>query len=178
MSEGIGLNPADWDILYSTGVGSHPDGITSGWRVSLNGSDELDYMQRKCAQKIRDVIKDSGSTFVAAIEITGTDWKAPEGGAAAITFLMRKGSDLTQANNRLWCRSDRRLLTPGSYTWTVPVDRSKWSNVDGQTPSSSAWNNMLSNMDYVGMTFGGTFFGHGVKCQNGGSVSCLSLRAN
>ena len=172
---------SDWFILYSKGVGSHPNSDPHGWRIDLSGDDEIDYVQRSYGGAFRNQIKDGNSRIEIDLGITASAdavWKATQGGAPAITAMLRIGTDLTNANNRLWCKTNRLVIAPGRFTLVVPVARDKWSNVDGQTPSSSAWGTMLNSGQYFGLTFGGTFFGHGVSMDNGSSsITCARVEA-
>jgi hypothetical protein len=127
----------------------------------------------KASDKVRNAMSDNGSRLEVSMKIDcpkGCEFKATQGRTpAAVTVMIRKKRDdaLTDANGRFWCGSARIPLAVGTYRVACPLDRSAWTNVDGQKPSSEEWNNTLKNLGEVGVTFGGTFYGHGVRMSSG-----------
>ena len=97
-------------------------------------------------------------------------------------FLQRRNDDLTEEFYRWWSNPTVYDLqaTPGDVTLTVPITPDQWSSVYGKFGSQDAttlagFQDALSNLGHVGMTFGGgCFFGHGVN-GSGGPRASLSL---
>ena len=90
-------------------------------------------------------------------------------------FLQRRNDDLTEEFYRWWSNPTVYDLqaTPGDVTLTVPITADQWSSVYGKFGSQDAttlagFQDALSNLGHVGMTFGGgCFFGHGVNVSGG-----------
>jgi len=174
---GIGLNPSDWNILFSKNMPAHPSVHSAGgWQFELKDNSEVHYVLEKASDKVRNAMSDNGSRLEVSMKVDcrkGCEFEATQGTTpAAVTVMIRKKRDdaLTDANGRFWCGSSRITLAVGTYSVTCPLDRSAWTNVDGHKPSSEEWNNMLKNLGEVGVTFGGTFYGHGVRMSSGSAV--------
>ena len=174
---GIGLNPSDWNIMFSKNMPTHPSGDNGGtWQFELKDNSEVHYVLEKASDKVRNAMSDNGSRLEVRMKIDcpeGCEFKATQGTTpAAVTVMIRKKRDdaLTDANGRFWCGSSRITLAVGTYSVTCPLDRSSWTNVDGHKPSSEEWKNTLKNLGEVGVTFGGTFYGHGVRMSSGSAV--------
>jgi hypothetical protein len=177
LAAGVGLDPADWRIFFSKNLPNHPSGNgAGGWQFELRDNREVHYVLRGITDEVRGAVSDGGSYLEVSMNIecpNSCSFKATQGYTpAAITVMIRKTHDdaLTDANGRFWCGSGRITLAQGTHTVTCPLKRSAWTNVDGQRPSFEAWNNMLNNLGEVGVTFGGTFYGHGVRMSNGSAV--------
>ena len=174
---GMGLNPSDWNIMFSKNMPAHPSvNSAGGWQFELKDNNEVHYVLEKASDKVRNAMSDNGSHLAVIMKVDcpqGCEFKATQGSTpAAVTVMIRKQNDdaLTAANGRFWCGGSRIILAPGTYSVTCPLDRSAWTNVDGQKPSSEEWNNTLKNLGEVGVTFGGTFYGHGVRMSSGSAV--------
>jgi hypothetical protein len=179
----------NWSILYSSGIGNKPQATTNAagypaWYIDLSGDAEPHYITRSCPNALKDKIKNADSRFDVTMKIDGTDGATyqavgnPGGGTPAITVMMRRGTDLTVAKNRMWCKTPRLTIREGEFTIQCAIRKGDWVNVDGQTPSSDDFKWMVANMSSIGVTFGGTFFGHGVKMASGSSrISMLVWEA-
>ena len=177
LAVSVGLNPNDWNILFSQNLPAHPSANdTGGWQFELKDNREVHYLLRKASESARKAMFDGGNRLEVSVKIycpDGCSFKDTEGKTpAAITVMVRKKEDdaLTDADGRFWCGGARIIMAPGTYSVTCLLDRSAWTNVDGQRPSAEAWNSMLNNLGEVGVTFGGTFFGHGVRVNSGSAV--------
>lgn len=165
--------PGNWQFCYS----KHPPRLkpTPGGVCvfDMGGVNEPHYLLRKAPEmRGASYVKISLSLYLPA----GASIRAIEGGEPAITFIMqRKGDYLSgigpYADYRLWAGGYRLAqgAAAGDYFVTIPIARDNFTGVFGQRPSSSNWLGMLSECKSVGLTFGGTFFGHGWRC-NGGTA--------
>ncbi len=90
-------------------------------------------------------------------------------------FLERKNDDFSQEFYRWWANPTSYALqaTPGDVTLSVPLTPGQWSSVFGKFGNHDAaalagFQDALTNLGRVGMTFGGgCFFGHGVNVTGG-----------
>ena len=90
-------------------------------------------------------------------------------------FLERRNDDFTEEFYRWWANpiSYELQSTSGNVTMTVPLAPDQWSSVYGKAGNYDAvafagFQDTLSNLGHVGMTFGGgCFFGHGVNVSAG-----------
>ena len=90
-------------------------------------------------------------------------------------FLERKNDDLSQEFYRWWANPMVYDLQPtsGDVTMTVPLTPDQWSSVYGKVGNQNAttlagFQDALTNLGDVGMTFGGgCFAGHGVNVSGG-----------
>jgi hypothetical protein len=98
-----------------------------------------------------------------------------EGPPASVrAFLQRADDDLYAANNRFWSNPVSVVLAAGDYTMMVEFSADQWTNVDGEH-SQSGFGAILSQMDNIGMTFGGgCFFGHGINASRGSARFVLT----
>lgn len=173
----VGLNPSDWNLMFSKNLPAHPSANnTGGWQFELKDNRGVHYLLRTASASARRAMSDSGSRLDVSVKVycpDGCSFKATEGNTpAAITVMVRKKDDdaLTDADGRFWCGGARIIMAPGTYSVTCRLDRSAWTNVDGLRPSDKAWNNTLNNLGEVGVTFGGSFYGHGVHMNSGSAV--------
>jgi hypothetical protein len=169
-------NGSEWDILYSQNMPAHPSNDPGdGWYFNFPtwGNGEVDYVQRPIANTIK-----YGATLKVILksEVTsGAPEYRPNGyngttclAEGRMRVLLRKGTDLTEVNNRWWSSRIRFRLSPGTQTQLIiPIDKDNWSNVRGQK-NETAFKNFLSGANKVGVTFGGCgHAGHGVSVANG-----------
>jgi hypothetical protein len=152
---------ADWKIKYSKGFPDHPKDSPEGWYLNFSGTKELDYIQRSPGKTA------SAKSIVVTVRVEGT-FKARQGGDPHLTVILRrKGDDLSgvgkYADYRLWYGVSRIPFVDGTHTITVPMTRAGWTNVNGKKVSDGAWASMLKNLQAVGVTAGGMFYGHGVR---------------
>jgi hypothetical protein len=111
-------------------------------------------------------------TFNYVMETDNTCTSTP---ATVRLFLERRNDDLSQEFYRWWANPTVYDLqaTSGDVTMTVPFTPDQWSSVYGKLGSQDAttlagFQDALSNLGHVGMTFGGgCFFGHGVNISGG-----------
>lgn len=83
-------------------------------------------------------------------------------------MLQRKRDDLSDQDEdayyRLWAFRNRIKLVNGTFAVTIPMDRTIWTGVGGKSAPDTAWNDLLANLDKIGVTLGGETEGsHGVK---------------
>ena len=90
-------------------------------------------------------------------------------------FLERKNDDLSEELYRWWANSTIYDLqtTSENVTMTVPLTPNQWSSVYGKPgnlngTTRAGFQDLLTNLGHVGMTFGGRCFaGHGVNVSGG-----------
>ncbi len=82
-------------------------------------------------------------------------------------------------NNRWWSNPTAYVLAPGSAYLSVPLTPDAWSNVNGKFGTYDAvtlagWNDAISHITAVGLTFGGgDFYSHGVFVTGGTATFSL-----
>ncbi len=99
------------------------------------------------------------------------------GGQATTRLFLWQWLDADTGGDRWWSSPVSAILGPGTFTLTVPLIPSQWSNVNGDfgTTDSTGWNDLLTHLEYAGVTFGGgCFFGHGVNISGGSAQYILT----
>jgi hypothetical protein len=170
-AEGISLEPSAWVIDWSPGMPAAPDPSPGGgWRIDfpITGHGSLHYVTTAYHGPAGGMVtatlrvdRDPGVTFVA-----------DDGGRPAITlYLQRRGDDWHSAGFRWWCPAGRyQLDQAGERTISCPLDPAAWTGIDGKA-NPAAFTAALGDLENVGLTFGGTFFGHGVSSSGRARVS-------
>ena len=92
---------------------------------------------------------------------------------ATVRPFLLAHDDWSSEYGRWWSNPIAYELTAGSTTLTVPLTSDAWSDVNGRfgnydAATAAAFNDAITHMTKVGLTFGGgCFFGHGVSVSNG-----------
>jgi hypothetical protein len=162
-----------WQAYYSKNT-TVEDIAGGGFSMKMNSKTEPHYILR------------GGKSFASAksilwamstnLEPDSAVIKATEGSspAAGTVMLQRSGDDLSgvgkYADYRLWSGAHRIRLVEGAFEAECPMTYNQWTNVNGQQPSAKAFNGMVNNLAKAGVTFGGMFFGHGVRVSGGSAV--------
>lgn len=104
-------------------------------------------------------------TVSPGANLVATEGTAP---AAIHLFLWRRGDNLSCTGGptgfqgyRYWSRMGAPL-TPGTHELIVPIDVANWSDCYAQS-DAGAFAATVGNLLAVGYSFGGQFYGHGVK---------------
>lgn len=171
----IVINPAvpptipGWQWQASAGV-SNPGDVAS-FQFTFPAADGAHYLVKPHSGPVTQI------TMNYAIETTGNpvlvayNAGAPEPGTPMVTLYFQVAGDTGLGQfGRWWAACARGPLTAGHYTLTGAIaDGGCWSSVYGQKGDANIGqlNADASSIGTVGMTFGGTFFGHGVSASGG-----------
>lgn len=169
-----------WTLHHQRGL---PDKVTRA-KFVLTGNRVISYLLKEPARKL---LPKPGAEFVLKIKVTmgrttkfdpnpmreKVDARIPA--RCGILLLRSYYSDF----GRLW--STQRIdLVPGIQTTTVPARASEFVGVYGKQPNARQFRAMFSSPAYLGVAFGGHFYGHGVGVHSGRAeveVLALTLRA-
>lgn len=121
------------------------------------------------------IVKEVGASSGNAIEMKFTikpataKFVSSDGGVPRVRlYFQREGDDMMAGSKtqfyRWWSNPASVIVAPGTFTLSVPLHPNLWSSVLGKGGSDnpSAFRDALSHAQYMGFTFGGNFFGHGV----------------
>jgi hypothetical protein len=170
-SYNVSLDNRNWDFLYGSGEGSHPNDASVGWDYDFQG--EPHYLTHSFTKSLTEKYN---LTITGTLTVSSPVWDTSMtgGGTAYATVMVRKKKDnaLTDGNGRFWCNTDRLNLetTSGAFTLDISLDPDNWSNVDGKKHSKAFKSLLKSNLGSVGLTFGATFYGHGIQLSSGTAV--------
>jgi hypothetical protein len=174
MSLDISLDPARWQIgpiihgkNYSPGMPSQPIVEGPGWSFSFPAQDGVHYVTTLLTGLMigRRAVK-------ARFAITGPGHLVPTQGdspALARLFLQRRGDDWSGAGAHefyRWWSVGHVKLTEGEHELAAPLAPNQWLSVFGkrgdQFGAAEQFTAAMADLQAVGLTFGGTFAGHGV----------------
>lgn len=170
----ISLKPQNWYVLYSDGVPPHPKSDPLGrWSLdfpSYENHGHLCYVQTPFNATIPlhsvTVVFEIQSSSPQYFEYDPTDKLPP----TCRLMIEQRENNRSDPNGRWWADAD--VYNIGSedgqiLTFNVPFDPKLWGNVEGQF-NAAAFQAALSNIGWIGVTFGGQFFaGHGVAMKGG-----------
>lgn len=171
----LGLDGSRWSILYSKDCAASPTTVTvdgkTAWRLQIEGPCQPHYVMRPANDKVRALIREPVSWLVVTMQIANANLKSVQDGGTntyATVMLQRRGDDLSgqgeYAHYRQWAFRHRIQLVDGTFTVTIPMDRTIWTGVWGKNAPDAAWKDLLANLDRIGVTLGGkSDAGHGVK---------------
>lgn len=174
------LQPQDWYIFYSSKLGLHPssdaDGAWSFEFPSYQAGGHVNYIETPFTATVPlhnlTVVFEVESDAPQYVVIDTTDHPP----ATCRLMIEQKNDDLGDPNGRWWANASTYNL--GSQdnqilTFTIPLTSAYWTNVVGQH-DAVALAAALSNIGWVGMTFGGQYFaGHGVAISGGSAEYVL-----
>jgi hypothetical protein len=176
---GLSLGPSLWIIgpiinrtNYSHGTPLHPSPDGAGWSFNFPQSGgSVHYISTAIKQSLA-----GKSTVRMKFDIVGdaaTAFKATEGRAPARVrlFLQRPADDWQGEFNRWWSVSYIELGI-NSFTLTAPLIGSAWSSVYGKqgnvdSAAAAGFTTTMRAVENIGLTFGGTYAGHGVNISGG-----------
>lgn len=123
-----------------------------------------------------DIGRDATITVTYKIEVlAGTpDFQATEYDGSPVNtgtvgIMIRRSTNLSREYDRFWS-TNRVNLEPGTYSLVAKTgELDKWVSVFGKSAAKKKdqFRSLLSNVRDIGVTFGGKFYGHGVKVKNG-----------
>lgn len=167
---GVSMSASAWQILYSTGMPPNPLGEAAGWFFDFPASGSVHYITTNVGASLlgRGRMR---TTF--AVQGSG-HLKATQGDAPARVrlFFQRRGDDLSAIGPmefyRWWSVAYVELVE-GQFVLEAPFVGAEWSSVlakrgDEKMPEFAT---ALSDASSVGVTFGGSFAGHGVFVETG-----------
>ncbi len=180
----VSLNPQNWDILYSSGVGPHPvsDPTEGAWAFDFPGDNNLaavghvNYVQTPFnATKTPQAV-----TITFKVESTNPQYEV-FGDLLPATFRLffeQKNDNLTSADGRWWTNIVYNLGSADNqvHVFTVSLTPGQWGNVYGVNGAkdSSGFTAALKNVGWFGLTFGGQWFaGHGAAVTSGSAKFVL-----
>jgi hypothetical protein len=167
---------------FGTGTGSHSPPITKAvdgkWSFAfpakVNGN-SVNYVYTKPASL------SAGQTITLAFNIDGDATfgnadPSDTGTPSLHLFIWEAGDDLSGQNAfgyyRWWCSRGAVLTVGDNQSVACVVNPENWSSVFGESGANSVtaragFAQAVRNVAYVGFTFGGSFFGHGVWTTTG-----------
>ena len=170
----ISLDPARWQIgpiirgkNYSPGMPSQPTAEGTGWSFSFPAQDGVHYITTPLTGSVicRRAVK-------ARFAFTGPGRLVPTQGdppALIRLFLQRRGDDWSGAGVHeyyRWWSVGHVELTEGEHELVAPLAPNQWLSVFGkrgdQFGAAEQFTTAMADLQAVGLTFGGTFAGHGV----------------
>jgi hypothetical protein len=175
----ISLDPTRWQIgpiirgkNYSPGMPAQPTTAGPGWSFSFPAEDGVHYVTTPLTGSVigRRAVK-------ARFAITGPGRLVPSQGdppARARLFLQRRGDDWSGAGAfefYRWWSVGHVELTEGEHELAATLAPNQWSSVFGkrgdQFGGAEQFTTAMADLQAVGLTFGGTFAGHGVFAVEG-----------
>jgi hypothetical protein len=167
------MDPGAWNFLYSPNMPAHPRARDAGsWEFNFPPRDGVHYLVRSAIGRLGHGIS---ATFVIEGDGRLIESDPCEGSqAAARLFFQRRGDDLSAAKefHRWWSIETFLLNGDTKAGLTVALDPALWSSVFGKAGNSSAavitaFQAAASDVQNVGVTFGGCYAGHGVYVVDG-----------
>jgi hypothetical protein len=144
----------------------HPPAEGAGWSFDFPQADGVHYVSTAINTSL------VGKTTVRlTFDITGdtaTIFHATQGASAAkIKLFMQRPNDDWQSELNRWWSTSYVELGIGSFTLIAPLRGNQWSSVlgkrgDADATAAAGFAATISNVENIGMTFGGDFAGHGV----------------
>lgn len=185
----IDTNAASWVIAYSPNMPAAPRPDAAGWTFDFPQVDGVHYV-------LTPVNGYASTEMRVTFNITTVnnplfDWRTnpdntcgspPSTPATVRLFLQQVGDDMqgtpgTTEFYRWWSNPTAAVLAPGGAVLAVPIDPAQWSSVLGKmgTDAPAQFQNAVTHLGNVGMTFGGgCFFGHGVFVTGGAASFTLT----
>ena len=170
--DAVSLQPSQWRILYSPDMPASPVPTSDGaWSFDFPGPPgsvhylETPYHATTQHQFLTITFKVASINPVYNGQVDPTS----EGPATFHLLLERQGDNLSDVNGRWWSYPIGYVLGSEdntAVTLTVPLTADSWINVDGNE-NPAEFQKTLQNLGSVGLTFGSSFFGHGVNLLGG-----------
>jgi hypothetical protein len=176
----VSLDPQQWYVLYSAGLSSHPSTDPNGaWSFEFpkaSSGGHVNYLETPFQANV------TLHNITAAFRVISNDPQYfvvdPSDHLPATCRLMieQQNDDLRDPNGRWWANAS--IYNLGSQdnqivSYTIPLTSDQWTNVDGER-DATALANAVSNIGWVGITFGGQYFaGHGVAIGGGSAKFVL-----
>lgn len=168
----VSLDPWNWYIFHSHDMPMHPIQAQDGaWEFPFPSDDgHVNYVQTpfNATEVLHNV------TIEFRMESDAPQYKVMDPTdhppATVHLFFEQRNDDLRDPNGRWWATwSKYDLGSQDNITlkFVIPLTPDQWSNVHGQRDPESFYA-ALTNVGWIGMTFGGQFFfGHGVALGGG-----------
>lgn len=168
----ISMDASRWVFQHSHNVPSSPRQSSSGgWEFDFPGSDGVHYLVTPVSGRMPGAVaasmrveKGTGAIFRESDPCTDPHV------AAVRLYFQRRGDDLTTGKQDWrWWSVDRYLLDDPAGELVVPVVAEKWHQVFGNKGDTrvNEFTAAASDVQVVGLTFGGCFAGHGVYVIDG-----------
>jgi hypothetical protein len=158
--------PAGWNIQYSPGMPPQMTELLDGtFCFAFPFVDGVHYVV-KAASPVA-----LGQTITLRFAIMGDGKLIPTQGdppAKLRLFLQQAGDTMTAAEaDKRWWSAPIDLVGPNEYGLTVKLTPDQWTNIFGVPGSTNlaGFAGCIADIGNIGVTFGGTFAGHGVFAQ-------------
>lgn len=164
-----GSKSSDWRITYSPGMPDTMSKTAEGWHYfDFPLVDGIHYVLKYQNPKNPTLLT---MTFrVESNEEAVYAESNPHGVAAQVRPMIEvRGDNMRDDYGRWWAHSDSYVLGSNDnqdITISVPITVDKWSSVFGHS-DPQAFKDSMDNIGQAGVTFGGQFYGHGVKLLTG-----------
>lgn len=174
----VSQQASNWSLLYGSGTPSHPTSLATGWEFAFPvGSGSVNYVTVpfEAAHPIL------GRTLVATFVVESTNAvyvpaNGTDGPPSMHLYMQRQGDNLSAQGvyqyYRWWCANGYDLGAKDNQVVAIscPLVSTSWTSVYGQQDAAE-FAAALSNLAYVGVTFGGSDgYGHGVYLAQGSAT--------
>ena len=137
----LSLDGSRWSVLYSRNCPASPSTVTvkgkTAWRLRIEGTCQPHYVLRPANDKVRAILKEPVSWLALTMQIANARLKSVQDGGTdtyATVMLQRRDDDLSgqgkYAHYRQWAFRHRIKLIDGTFTVTIPMDRTIWTGVN------------------------------------------------
>jgi hypothetical protein len=170
----VDMDPAHWNLLYGSGMPSHPGTSQAGWQFNIPAPPGSVHYVVVPFNATEDL---TGKTLIITFRVVSNEpvynsnvERGESGPPSFHLFIERLNDDFTNQYYRWWCGSGGYTLgTQDNQTITIscPLTFTSWSSVYNEV-NQTQFTDTLNNLGLVGVTFGGTGgWGHGVNLLGG-----------
>jgi hypothetical protein len=170
----VSMDPARWSFQASPGMPPSPSSCGDGtqWCFDFPSRDGLQYLVTPVAGFVAGTMTakfhieaDAGATF------RESDPCGDRHQASVRLYFQRRGDQLTARYEdwRWWSNPAHVVLANGTHVLSAQLAASEWSQVYGKKGDTraQAFAAAAGDVQALGVTFGGCFFGHGAYVTGG-----------
>jgi hypothetical protein len=170
----VGMDAAQWNILYGSGMPSHPAASQPGWQFDMPaapGSVHYVVVPFNATEDLTGKTLTITFRMVSKEPLYNANVETGESGPPSFhLFLEHQNDDFTNQYYRWWCGEGGYTLGTQdneAITLSCPLTYTSWSSVYGKVDQTQ-FTGTLKNLGGVGVTFGGSGgWGHGVNLVGG-----------